>query len=73
VIHPDVEYPDVATLHEERRELFRLAAVAALRNGGERLSAEDRARHEHWARVKPLGRALSDGTPRAQAHLGEVA
>lgn len=57
---PD-SYHDVAHRMEERRELFRLAAVSALRNGGAHLSAEDRRQAEHWARVKPLGRALSDG------------
>jgi DNA-directed RNA polymerase subunit K/omega len=57
--------PDVVARLEERRELFRLAAVRALQhsNGGKRLEPEARRWAEHWAAQKPLGRALSDGVP----------
>ena len=59
---------------EERRELLRRAAVSALQHSdnGRRLDPEARAWAKQWAAIKPLGRALSDGSP-ARAHSGEVA
>ena len=56
----------------EQRELMRIAAQSALANGGKHLSAADRALARRRAAVKPLGRALSDGSP-ARAHSGEAA
>lgn len=54
-------YPDVAQMHEERRELFRLAAVRALRLGT--VPAESLAWHQRMAATPPLGRPLTDGVP----------
>jgi hypothetical protein len=57
---PD-SYPDVVNGSEERRELFRLAAVNALKSKS--LDPKARAWADAWASIKPLGRALSDGAP----------
>ena len=64
--------PDVVRRMQEQRELMRIAAQSALANGGKHLSAADRALARRRAAVKPLGRALSDGSP-ARAHSGEAA
>ena len=57
--------PDVVRRMEEQRELMRIAAVRALQHsdGGRRLDPDARRWALHWAKVKPLGRALSDGVP----------
>jgi len=54
-------YPDVWTMHEERRELFRLAAVRALEIGN--VPPESLAWYRHMAAVAPLNRPLTEGTP----------
>ena len=61
---PDL-YPDVATMHEERRELFRLAGVNALARsrGGRDLDPDARAWAEKMAALRPLGRPLTPGEP----------
>ena len=50
---------------EERRELFRIAGQSALdrSRGGRDLDPEARRWEQHWASVKPLGRALGTGEP----------
>lgn len=50
---------------EERRELFRIAGQSALNRsrGGRDLDPEARRWAQHWASVKPLGRALTTGEP----------
>lgn len=61
---PDL-YPDVAEMHAERRELFRLAGVAALarsRNGRD-LEPDARAWAFRMAAIAPLGKPLSTGEP----------
>ena len=57
--------PDVVRRMQEQRELMRIAAVRALQHsdGGRRLDPDARRWALHWAKVKPLGRALSDGVP----------
>ena len=57
--------PDVVRRMQEQRELMRIAAVRALQHsdGGRRLTPDARRWALHWAKVKPLGRALSDGVP----------
>jgi hypothetical protein len=66
---PDDADPDTVRRMEERNELFRVAAVSALKHG--RLIPEARAWAEAWARLPVLKRPLSDGTPRVRAHSTE--
>ena len=54
-------YPDVATMHEERRELLRQAAVRALALGT--VPKKARGWYEKVAAWPPLGRPLSSGVP----------
>lgn len=56
---------------EERRELFRIAGQSALdrSRGGRDLDPEARRWAQHWASVKPLGRALGTGEPPAPARI----
>ena len=55
---------------EERRELFRIAGQSALdrSRGGRDLDPEERRWAQHWASVKPLGRAPGTGERPARAH-----
>lgn len=58
-------YPDVAAMHEERRELFRLAGVNALARsrGGRDLDPDARAWAEKMAALQLLQRPLTTGEP----------
>lgn len=56
-----------AEIAAERRELFRIAAMSALINGGTHLDPEQLARVKQWAKAPPYGKPLSDGSP-ARAH-----
>lgn len=52
---------------DEQRELMRIAAQSALnrsRNGRD-LAPDARRWAQHWASIRPLGRALSSGEPQA--------
>jgi hypothetical protein len=56
-------YPDVSKMDPERRELFRLAGVNALKRcGGRDLDLEALRWAERMAKLKPLGRALIEGS-----------
>lgn len=57
------EYDDMRRRMDERKELFRIAAQSALArsNGGKTLDPHARVWALHWARVKPLGRPMSQG------------
>jgi hypothetical protein len=54
-------YPDVAQMHEERRELFRLAAVRALEIGN--VPPESLPWYRIMADAVPLNRPLTEGAP----------
>lgn len=63
---PDIEHPDITRRLAERNELMRIAAQRLVDHkvAGRRVDPEGLK----WAqgivaRFKPLGRALSDGTP----------
>lgn len=61
---PLADDPRTLRLSEEQRELFRIAAQSALDRScnGARLDPDARAWAKRWASLKPLGRALSDGS-----------
>ena len=56
---PDL-YPEVAAMHEERRELLRLAGVnaMAISRGGKDLDPDARRWARQMAAMRPLGRPL---------------
>lgn len=54
-------YPDVAAMHEERRELFRMAAVRALSLGT--VPAEGLPWFRAMAALPPLRRPMTTGEP----------
>lgn len=59
----DTETTEALARMEERRELFRRAGQSALdrSRGGRDLDPDARRWALHWARVTPLGLALSTG------------